>query len=99
MTAPVGPSAGARLRYVAGMENAQPHIMVVDDDREIRDLLGKFLEKQSFRVTVARDAREARKLWPLGRYHLVVLDLMMPANPGSTSPAGCAASRRSRSSC
>jgi two-component system OmpR family response regulator len=64
------------------MESAQPHIMVVDDDREIRDLLGKFLEKQSFRVTVARDAREARKLWPLGRYHLVVLDLMMPGESG-----------------
>ena len=64
------------------METAQPHILVVDDDREIRDLLGKFLEKQSFRVTVARDAREARKLWPLGRYHLVVLDLMMPGESG-----------------
>jgi DNA-binding response OmpR family regulator len=64
------------------MDNAQPHILVVDDDREIRDLLGKFLEKQSFRVTVARDAREARKLWPLGRYHLVVLDLMMPGESG-----------------
>lgn len=64
------------------MDNAAPHILVVDDDREIRDLLGKFLEKQSFRVTVARDAREARKLWPLGRYHLVVLDLMMPGESG-----------------
>jgi two-component system OmpR family response regulator len=64
------------------MDNAQPHILVVDDDRDIRDLLGKFLEKQSFRVTVARDAREARKLWPLGRYHLVVLDLMMPGESG-----------------
>jgi two-component system OmpR family response regulator len=64
------------------MENANPHILVVDDDREIRDLLGKFLEKQSFRVTAARDAREARKLWPLGRYHLVVLDLMMPGESG-----------------
>ncbi|HEV7265997.1 MAG TPA: response regulator [Falsiroseomonas sp.] len=64
------------------MDNTAPHILVVDDDREIRDLLGKFLEKQGFRVTVARDAREARKLWPLGRYHLVVLDLMMPGETG-----------------
>jgi two-component system OmpR family response regulator len=70
-------------RYVAGaMESAPPHILVVDDDREIRDLLGKFLEKQNLRVTTARDAREARKLWPLGRYHLVVLDLMMPGESG-----------------
>jgi two-component system OmpR family response regulator len=64
------------------MDNSAPHILVVDDDREIRDLLGKFLEKQGFRVTVARDARDARKLWPLGRYHLVVLDLMMPGESG-----------------
>jgi two-component system OmpR family response regulator len=59
-----------------------PHILVVDDDREIRDLLARFLEKHGMRVTAARDAREARKLWPLGRYHLVVLDLMMPGEPG-----------------
>src|ERR1044071_3696567 len=58
------------------------HILVVDDDREIRDLLSKFLERQGMRVTAARDAREARKLWPLGRYHLVVLDLMMPGESG-----------------
>ena len=64
------------------MDSNAPHILVVDDDREIRDLLGKFLEKQSFRVTAARDAREARKVWPLGRYHLVVLDLMMPGESG-----------------
>jgi two-component system OmpR family response regulator len=60
----------------------QPHILVVDDDREIRDLLSKFLERQGLRVSAARDAREARRLWPLGRYHLVVLDLMMPGEPG-----------------
>ncbi|MDQ1079287.1 two-component system OmpR family response regulator [Pseudoroseomonas cervicalis] len=59
-----------------------PHILVVDDDREIRDLLSKFLERQSCRVTAARDAREARRLWPLGRYHLVVLDLMLPGESG-----------------
>jgi two-component system OmpR family response regulator len=64
-----------------GMENA-PHILIVDDDREIRDLLSRFLEKQGLRVSAARDAREARRLWPLGRYHLVVLDLMMPGESG-----------------
>jgi two-component system OmpR family response regulator len=59
-----------------------PHILVVDDDREIRDLLSKFLERQGMRVSAARDAREARRLWPLGRYHLVVLDLMLPGESG-----------------
>lgn len=60
----------------------QPHILVVDDDREIRDLLSKFLERQGMRVTAARDAKDARRAWPLGRYHLVVLDLMLPGESG-----------------
>ena len=56
------------------MENA-PHILIVDDDREIRDLLSRFLEKQGLRVSSARDAREARRLWPLDDY------LAKPFNP------------------
>ena len=60
----------------------QPHILIVDDDREIRELLSTFLERQGLRVSAARDAREARRLWPLGRYHLVVLDLMLPGESG-----------------
>ena len=62
--------------------DSQPHILVVDDDREIRDLLSKFLERQGMRVSAARDAKDARRLWPLGRYHLVVLDLMLPGESG-----------------
>jgi two-component system OmpR family response regulator len=60
----------------------QPHILVIDDDREIRDLLAKFLERNRFRVTSARDGREARRAWPLGHYQLVVLDLMLPGESG-----------------
>lgn len=59
-----------------------PHILVVDDDREIRDLLARFLERQQFRVTTARDARDARRAWPNGNYQLVVLDLMLPGESG-----------------
>jgi two-component system OmpR family response regulator len=59
-----------------------PHILVVDDDREIRDLLSRFLERNRFRVTAARDGREARRAWPLGNYQLVVLDLMLPGEGG-----------------
>ncbi len=59
-----------------------PHLLVIDDDREIRDLLGMFLERQGFRVTAARDAREARRLWQQGIFQLVVLDLMMPGENG-----------------
>ncbi len=58
------------------------HILVLDDDREIRELLGAFLERQGLRVTLARDARELRKLWPMASYSLVVLDLMLPGESG-----------------
>ena len=59
-----------------------PHILVVDDDREIRDLLARFLERHQLRVTAVRDAREARRAWPNGHFQLVVLDLMLPGESG-----------------
>jgi two-component system OmpR family response regulator len=59
-----------------------PHILIVDDDREIRDLLARFLERNRFRVTAARDGREARRAWSAGHYQLVVLDLMLPGESG-----------------
>jgi len=65
------------------MENA-PHILVVDDDKEIRDLLGKFLEKHGCRVTTARDGREMRAALDDWKIDLVVLDLMLPGEDGLT---------------
>ena len=59
-----------------------PHILIVDDDREIRELLARFLERNRFRVTAVREAREARRAWPNGHFHLVVLDLMLPGESG-----------------
>ncbi|MCQ8241949.1 response regulator [Rhizosaccharibacter radicis] len=59
-----------------------PHILIVDDDREIRDLLARFLERNRFRVSTARDGREARRAWSNGHYQLVVLDLMLPGESG-----------------
>ena len=72
-----------------------PHILVVDDDREIRDLLAKFLERQRLRVTAARDGKEARRAFINGHFQLVVLDLMMAWN----WRAGYAAKATCRSSC
>ena len=57
--------------------DATPHIMVVDDDREIRDLLARFLERHRIRVTAVRDGREARRAWTNGHFQLVVLDLRL----------------------
>ena len=59
-----------------------PHILLVDDDREIRDLLARFLERHGLRVTTARDGREARRAWPAGHFQLVILDLMLPGESG-----------------
>ena len=58
------------------------HILVIDDDRDIRDLLAQFLEKQRIRVTAVRDGKEARRAWLNGHYQLVVLDLMLPGESG-----------------
>src|SRR5690349_16661117 len=78
-----GPAEATRgaVCYIV-MEQA-PHILVVDDDREIRDLLARFLEeKHQMRVTAVRDAREARRAFINGHYNLVVLDLMLPGESG-----------------
>ena len=59
-----------------------PHILVVDDDRETRELLTLFLERNEMRVTAARDGPELRRLWPDGPSPLVVLALMLPGAGG-----------------
>ncbi len=59
-----------------------PHILVVDDDREIRDLLARFLVKHGLRVTTARDSAEAMKALEEWRIDLLVLDVMMPGEDG-----------------
>ena len=66
---------------MAGMDTA-PHILVVDDDREIRDLLARFLRKHGFRVDSAADGREMWRLLEAGRFDLIVLDLMLPGEDG-----------------
>ncbi|MBX7200698.1 MAG: response regulator [Rhodospirillaceae bacterium] len=65
-------------------ETPKPHILIVDDDAEIRDLLSRFLSKHDFRVTTARDGREMRQALQDWAFDLVVLDLMMPGEDGLT---------------
>ncbi|MGE5503163.1 MAG: response regulator [Actinomycetota bacterium] len=59
-----------------------PHILVVDDDREIRDLLARFLARHGLRVTTARDGTEMDHMLAERRIDLVVLDLMLPGEDG-----------------
>jgi two-component system OmpR family response regulator len=58
------------------------HVLVVDDDREIRDLLGRFLTKHGYRVTVAQDGKDMRRALADWHIDLVVLDLMLPGEDG-----------------
>jgi two-component system OmpR family response regulator len=58
------------------------HILVVDDDREIRTLLSDYLEKNGLRVSRARDGKEMRRVLSRTRVNLVVLDVMMPGDDG-----------------
>ncbi len=59
-----------------------PHILVVDDHREIRDALGKYLQRHGYRVSVAGDAREARRVLAGHAIDLLILDVMMPGEDG-----------------
>jgi two-component system OmpR family response regulator len=59
-----------------------PHLLVVDDHREIRDLLAKYLAKHDYRVSTADSAAAARRVLETSRIDLVVLDIMMPREDG-----------------
>jgi two-component system OmpR family response regulator len=60
------------------------HILVVDDHREIRDLLARFLGAQGFRISTAVDGRAMHKQLEDGRIDLIVLDRMLPGEDGLT---------------
>ncbi|MBB1595370.1 response regulator [Achromobacter sp. UMC46] len=58
------------------------HVMIVDDDREIRELAGNFLKKNGLAVTLAADGRQMRSLLESLSVDLIVLDIMMPGDDG-----------------
>lgn len=60
----------------------EAHILVVDDDARIRELLGRFLRKSGYLVTTAGDAAKARRLLTGLDFDLIVLDVMMPGEDG-----------------
>ena len=60
----------------------RPHILVVDDDRRIRELLKSYLAENGFRVTVAESAKAARQRMQGLAFDLMVLDIMMPGESG-----------------
>jgi two-component system phosphate regulon response regulator OmpR len=64
------------------MNDAEPHLLVVDDDARLRELLRRYLSDSGFRVTTAADASEARSNLASFAFDLVVLDVMMPGESG-----------------
>src|SRR5215207_3014838 len=59
-----------------------PHVLVVDDDRRLRDLLARFLTENGYRVTAAASAAEARAKSENFVFDALVLDVMMPGETG-----------------
>jgi two-component system, OmpR family, phosphate regulon response regulator OmpR len=64
------------------MSETEPHLLVVDDDARLRDLLRRYLSDSGFRVTGAADALEARAHLASFAFDLIVLDVMMPGESG-----------------
>lgn len=65
------------------MSNSQ-HILVVDDNKEILDLVSRFLAKDGYRVSTAEDGREMKKVMANARIDLILLDVMLPGDDGLT---------------
>jgi len=66
------------------MTQPEPHLLVVDDDVRIRGLLQKFLIRNGFLVTIARDGAHARRLLVGLEFDMLILDVMMPGEDGIT---------------
>jgi len=58
------------------------HLLVVDDDNRIRELVKEYLEKEEFLVSTAKNVNEAKKKMEIIKYDLLVLDIMMPGESG-----------------
>jgi len=64
------------------LDRRETHVLLVDDDDRIRELLSRYLHKQGYRVSVAESAAEARAKMGGLRYDLIILDVMMPGEDG-----------------
>ena len=58
------------------------HILVVDDDDRIRELVKQYLEEKKFLVTTARDSSDAKKKLEIIKFDIIILDIMMPGESG-----------------
>ncbi len=61
---------------------AQDHILIVDDDKGIRDVLGEFLVQQGYLISLAKDGDEMKSILDKSSIDLIILDIMMPGEDG-----------------
>ncbi len=66
----------------ASLADNAAHILIIDDDRRIRDLLSRFLSENEFRVSVASNASDARRKLVGLAFDLLIVDVMMPGESG-----------------
>ena len=64
------------------MNNFDAHILVVDDDDGIRDLVKKYLNENNFLITTAKNSEDASKKIDIVKFDLIILDIMMPGKSG-----------------
>ena len=64
------------------MSDVEPHLLIVDDDARLRELLRRYLSENEFRITTAADAAEARRHLASFAFDLIVLDVMLPGESG-----------------
>ena len=64
------------------MNKKKFHILVVDDDNRIRDLVKQYLEENDFLITTAKDSLDAKKKLEIIKFDILILDIMMPGQSG-----------------
>ena len=64
------------------MKNFKAHILVVDDDNRIRDLVKQYLNQNNYLVSTSKNAEDATEKVNIIKYDLIVLDIMMPGKNG-----------------
>ena len=69
-------------------EDDAPHVLVIDDDRRLRELLSRYLSENGFRVSTAQDAGEARRKLESLEFDILVVDVMMPGETGISLTKG-----------
>ena len=64
------------------MNNKTKHLLVIDDDTRLRNLLGRFLEENGFQTSLAKDTIEAKKMMGEAKFDLLIVDVMLPGENG-----------------